>query len=323
MQTQSTATNRYAKVVEVSKRVRWDIDRDVIRGRGFDPSRIHADRPVAGRRAGLPRRRRTKAVSQVQGRTYAYMFGLVERYIGAKAMELGRAHALGDQHAVEALVRMTDEEIKHQALFRRLEEMLAPRHAGRIRLRDRRPQRGRAGGARQEQVGRARADVAHRAVHAGALPRQHRAASEAVRAVEGRVPVPLARGVAARDPRRAGVACARTRELGAAERDAGVDDLIALVGAVDGILQRQAQADAAYFCAIAGTASATSSASASKPMLKAYRWQYIVSGAMEPRFQKTLFGCLDAAQAQRIQEALAPLAYAVPQRPEMTLPMAA
>src|SRR3546814_9286046 len=35
-----------------------------------------------------------------------------------------------------------------------------------------------------------------------------------------------------------------------AERDQGVDDLIALVGAVDGILQAQAKADAAYFLKI-------------------------------------------------------------------------
>ena len=48
-------------------------------------------------------------------------------------------------------------------------------------------------------------------------------------------------------------------------------------------------------------------------MLKAYRWQYIVSGVMEPRFQKVLFGVLDDAQAARIQAALAPLTYAVPQ----------
>jgi hypothetical protein len=54
-----------------------------------------------------------------------------------------------------------------------------------------------------------------------------------------------------------------------------------------------------------------------------YCWQYIVSGAMEPRFQKTLFGSLDGVQAQRIQDALAPLSCAVPQRPEMALPMAA
>ena len=29
-------TRRYAQCVEVSKRIRWDIDRDVIRGRTFD-----------------------------------------------------------------------------------------------------------------------------------------------------------------------------------------------------------------------------------------------------------------------------------------------
>ena len=44
---------------------------------------------------------------------------------------------------------------------------------------------------------------------------------------------------------------------------------------------------------------------------------------MEPRFQKTLFGCLNEAQAGRIQAALAPLTYAVPAQPEMALPMVA
>ena len=29
-------TSRYARCIEVSKRIRWDIDRDVIRGRHFD-----------------------------------------------------------------------------------------------------------------------------------------------------------------------------------------------------------------------------------------------------------------------------------------------
>ncbi len=57
-------------------------------------------------------------------------------------------------------------------------------------------------------------------------------------------------------------------------------------------------------------------------MLKAYRWQYIVSGVMEPRFQKVLFPLLDEAQGARIQHALAPLSYAVPAQPA-PLPMAA
>ena len=41
-------------------------------------------------------------MSQIQGRTYANIFGLVERFINAKVLELGRAHAFGDQEAVEA-----------------------------------------------------------------------------------------------------------------------------------------------------------------------------------------------------------------------------
>jgi hypothetical protein len=49
------------------------------------------------------------------------MFGLVERFIGAKMTEVGRDHALGDQTAFEAVVRFTDEELKHQELFRRVE----------------------------------------------------------------------------------------------------------------------------------------------------------------------------------------------------------
>ena len=61
----------------------------------------------------------------MQGRTYANMFGLVERFIGAKMLEISRDHWLGDQTALEALVRFTDEELKHQELFRRIERMVA------------------------------------------------------------------------------------------------------------------------------------------------------------------------------------------------------
>jgi hypothetical protein len=41
----------------------------------------------------------------VQGRTYANMFGLVERFIAPKMLEISRDHWLGDQTAFEALVR--------------------------------------------------------------------------------------------------------------------------------------------------------------------------------------------------------------------------
>ena len=37
--TAPTDTSRYARCIEASKRIRWEIDRDVIRGRSFDVSK--------------------------------------------------------------------------------------------------------------------------------------------------------------------------------------------------------------------------------------------------------------------------------------------
>ncbi len=65
--------------------MRWDIDRDVIRGRSFDygktflPSSLSLVNELEFLNPADKR-----LLSQVQGRTYAYMFGLVERFIGAK-----------------------------------------------------------------------------------------------------------------------------------------------------------------------------------------------------------------------------------------------
>jgi hypothetical protein len=63
-------------------------------------------------------------VSQIQGRTYANVFGLVERFINAKILELSHDHWFGDQVVLEALVRFSDEELKHQALFRCIDTMV-------------------------------------------------------------------------------------------------------------------------------------------------------------------------------------------------------
>ena len=101
-------------------------------------------------------------------------------------------------------------------------------------------------------------------------------------------------------------------KLTAPARDAAVDDLIALVGAVDGILQAQAGADAAYFKAVAGRPfSATQAAQIDDGVLAAYRWQYIVSGVSQPRFADVLGRLIDGAQAARIEHALAPIVHHV------------
>jgi hypothetical protein len=324
MTTAQPATDaRYAKVIEVSKRVRWDIERDVFRGRRFDFSRtfLPSGLSLVGELSFLSADDQ-RLLSQVQGRTYAYVFGLVERFIGAKVLEISREHWLGDQVALEALVRMTDEELKHQEMFRRIESTIgAQMPVGYVMTAE-------PNAVAQAVLGASTWAVLALTLDIELFTQAHYRASiesqtslcalwkdvflyhwkeESQHAILDEIEL-----------------VAEDRKLTPAERDTAVDQLIGLVGAVDGILQNQARADADYFIAIASRPfSAEEAAQIHAGVLKAYRWQYIVSGVMEPRFQKTLFSLVDAAQAERIHEALAPLTYAVPQRPEVALPMAA
>src|SRR5262245_27153808 len=126
MRTVDTETHRrYARSIESSKSVQWDIDRDVLRGRAFDHSKKFLPDGLSKTSElawlGEPERR---LLSQIQGRTYAGIFGLVERFINAKVLEVSHEHWMGDQVALEALVRFSDEELKHQALFRRIDAMV-------------------------------------------------------------------------------------------------------------------------------------------------------------------------------------------------------
>ena len=127
MQALQVETERYAKCIEISKKVRWDIDNDVIRGREFDFSKKFLPDGISKiDKLDFLTQDEQRFLSQIQGRTYANMFGFVERFIVAKILEITRNHWLGDQIALEALVRFCDEELKHEELFRRIEEMIAP-----------------------------------------------------------------------------------------------------------------------------------------------------------------------------------------------------
>jgi hypothetical protein len=98
-----------------------------------------------------------------------------------------------------------------------------------------------------------------------------------------------------------------------AERDAAVDDMIAIVGGFDAVVQAQARADTEYFMrVIRGTQDAPRAVEVEAVVLKAYRWTYIVSGMFEPRFCQLLDAMTDDAQKARLQTAMSPLMYAVP-----------
>ena len=97
-------TERFARCIENSKKVRWDIDDDVIQGRDFDTSqKFLPDGLSKVEELDFLSPNEKCWLSQIQGRTYANVFGLVERFINAKILEVSRDHWLGDQTALEAL----------------------------------------------------------------------------------------------------------------------------------------------------------------------------------------------------------------------------
>ena len=309
------SANPYAKVVANSKRVRWDIDHDVIRRRRFDFEKtfLPSGLSLVNELDFLTSDDR-RLLSQVQGRSYAYLFGLVERFIGAKVLEVSREHALGDQVALEALVRMADEELKHQELFRRMEQMMADdMPAGYVAAAD------------PNAVAAAVLSKSTWAVLALTLDIELFTLAHYRASIEPHDDLcPLWKDVFRahwKEESQHAVLdelefLGEDARLTAAERDAAVGDLIDLVVAVDGILQAQAHADATYFESIAGERYTDAQRSAiGAGVLKAYRWQYIASGVTQGRFQKVLFGVLDAQQAARVTDALTPLLYAVPVPP--------
>ena len=297
-------TEKYQRAVGASKAVRWDIEADVIRGRTFDLSKkfLPDGLSMIDGFASLSQAEK-RLVSQIQGRTYACIFGLVERFITAKLLEIGRDHGLGDQNALEALVRFSDEELKHQALFRRIEAMIAAKMpAGYLFDVD-------ADQVAAAVLSKSTWSVLLLTLHIELFVQNHYRESigpdESLSDLFKDVflfhwkdecqhvvldELELARHDAA---------------LADQDRDRGVDDFIALVGAIDGLLQAQAKADAGYFTAICGRPVGTAErADLIAQFLKAYRWQYIFSGASHPRFQAMLTDLIDGEQLKRIGTAL-------------------
>ncbi len=300
-------TGRYVRCIGASKRVRWDIDADVIRDRRFDLSQPFLPNGLSKvDELGFLGAADARLLSQVQGRTYALIFGLVERFINAKVLEISRDHWLENQIALQALVRFSDEELKHQELFRRIEEMIAQVMPAGYRA------AAEANAVAGFVLAKSSWAVLGLTLFIELFTQQHYTASIAAEEDIS----PLWKDVFMHHWREE---CQHAildelewlredAKLTAEERDRAVGDLIELIGGVDGILQSQAAADVEYFTAIASRRfSADERRALAAGVLRAYRWQYIGSGVQHPHFVRLLSGMTTEAQMARIQSALAPI----------------
>ena len=299
--------DQYDRCISASKRVRWDIDKDVIRGRRFDRGQKYLpDGLTLLEEFATLSDNEKRFVSQIQGLTYANIFGLVERFINAKVLEIGRDHWFGDQVALEALVRFSDEELKHQEMFRRIDQMV-----------------------RETLPAGYCFDVDPNSVAEVVLSKSTWAVLALTLDIELFTQLHYRQSI---DPDSElsdlfkDVFLYHWKEesqhaildelelkrhdatLTIDEREKAVDEFIQLVAAVDGILQAQAASDARYFAANCGRVMNEEEADAIEAgFLKAYRWQYIHSGAAHPKFGKVLSSLITKDQGQRIEAALATL----------------
>jgi hypothetical protein len=297
----------YSKCIEISKKVRWDIDSDVIRGRKFDFSKKFLPDGLSkiGQLDFLTTDEQN-FLSQVQGRTYANMFGFVERFIVAKILEITRNHWLRDQIALEALVRFCDEELKHQELFRRIDLMLSqgmpPGYSFRWDPNN----------VAAAVLSKSTWAVLALIYQIELFTQKHYMESiapeanlcelykdlflfhwkeEVTHALLDELEWPI-----------------EDRKLSPSEREQAVTELIELISDIDGILQAQAAADVEYFARnnkrdLSGEETHT----ISTKVLAAYRWQYIFSGTSHHRFVALLNNLATKGQRQRLNEALAAL----------------
>src|SRR5688572_19818374 len=298
---------RYARCIKASKRVRWDIDADVFRGRTFDFRRKFLPDGLT-KVNDLPflTAQEKRTMSHVQGRSYACIFGLLERFISTKTLEMAIRYGLGDQVALEGLVRFSDEEIKHQELFRRIENALAAKMPGGYAL------VADANEVARTILGKSSWAVLAMTCHVELFTQVHYRESierdeelsdlyrdvfrfhwleECQHAVMDEIEW-----------------CREDRNLSAGERDIAVDDFIALLRLLDEVVRTQSSADAGYFMRLCErTFSPAEQQELRQTMQRAYRWQYIVSGAQHPHFNKMLLGMATRQQMQRIQAALVPM----------------
>ena len=302
-----TDTDRYARCIDISKRVRWDIDKDVIRGRTLDTSQtfLPAGLSLADKLDFLSESEKL-FFSQVQGRTYAIMFGLIERYINAKILEVSRDHWFGDQVALEALVRFSDEEMKHQELFRRIEVLAADCMPDGYRV------VADPNDVAQVVLSKSTWAVLALTCHVEIFTQVHFKSSIEPEAELADLWKDVFLYHWKEESQHAVIDELEWRredaKLSYEERDQAVTDLIDLVLAVDGILQAQAEADAEYFQAgIERDLSDTETRAVEDVILEAYRWQYIVSGVKDGRFLGVLTELIDDEQTARVTDALAPL----------------
>jgi hypothetical protein len=299
-------TYSYAECLENSYRVNWKIG-DVLGGRAFDRARPWLPARLSGAPAVrcLGEDEKIK-LTHVEMGAYAHLFGFVEEFIAPKVVSLARDFELEDRAAFDALTNFAAEEVKHMTLFREVRALVDGAVGFPLAL---------LPGA---------SDVARAVLgkHTGAVMLLTAAIEWFTQAHY----LSCFRDDTALDPFTKHIFKAHWLEesqharldnletlrafehVSESEGDQAIDDLIGLVGAVDGLLQQQSALDVQNLARYLGhPLSPADGEEIYDAVLAAKRYTFIESGVTHPNFQEVFGAVTTPAQQAKVEHALAGL----------------
>jgi hypothetical protein len=105
----------------------WTVD-DCFRGRDFDFTKSFVPERIAGVNSiGCLDDVERRLLNQIRGNSYCHIFAYVEEYIVPLVMDRARADVYGDETRIWSLLRFAEEELKHQELMGRAVEQFQAR----------------------------------------------------------------------------------------------------------------------------------------------------------------------------------------------------
>jgi para-aminobenzoate N-oxygenase AurF len=293
----------YAECLQNSYRVNWKIA-DVIGGRHFDGARpwLPARLSGTGRIGCLTPSEKVK-LSHVEMGAYAHLFGFVEEFIAPKMITLARDFELDRREAFDALTNFAAEEVKHMNLFREVRAAVDGALGFPLALLPGAPAVARA------VLGKHTGAVLLLTAAIEWLTQLHYLSCfDADESLD-----PFTRHIfkshwleESQHARLDHLETLRAfRAMSEADKDRAIEDLIELVGAVDGLLQTQARLDVDNLQAcLWRRLSLAERQEIQDAVLAAKRYTFIESGVTHPNFLE-LFGMVTTpTQQQRVQRAV-------------------
>ena len=113
----------YQECLDISKRVSW-LEDDVLADKNFDFSKRFLPNRLAGvDEIGCLNDGEKLLLNQIMGNAYCHIFAFVEEFIIPTVTEEAMRDVYGDEVRARSLLRFAEEEFKHQELFRRSVEL--------------------------------------------------------------------------------------------------------------------------------------------------------------------------------------------------------